>query len=361
VAPALTGGVSVSGVWSARDTTPAEIEEALRTLMVERSDEERVHAPARVLNLVVVIDREWKGEIANRLDRVGRDNPARTIMITVERRRTTIDARVTLAHEPPAEPGGPSLFRERIELDVGVAHLPKLETVVHPILATEVGTVVWSPHGYHEAIEAMVDIANSVLIDSLDDMEPHEALDRAALLSHDLDVVDLAWLRSNPWRERIAATFDPEKWRDALSEINKVVVRMHPGSGVSALLLLGWFCSRLSWDPEPIMTVDATHQHGVAYSRTGPVELCVDIDATMPVPGLSGVTIETQSGISISLDRGPGGLIATRRVRDESEAQWAVLGASRGEDGILAHGVTHALLPDLTYGPALAAARTMSA
>src|SRR5438067_6477017 len=36
-------------------------------------------------------------------------------------------------------------------------------------------------------------------------------------------VVDLAWLRGTPWRERIAATFDPEVWRPALRQISKVV------------------------------------------------------------------------------------------------------------------------------------------
>ena len=35
-------------------------------------------------------------------------------------------------------------------------------------------------------------------------------------LADDAYVVDLAWLRSTPWRERVAATFDPPRWRDEL-------------------------------------------------------------------------------------------------------------------------------------------------
>jgi hypothetical protein len=38
-----------------------------------------------------------------------------------------------------------------------------------------------------------------------------------------------------------------------------------------------------------------------------------------------------------------------------------VLGASRGEGGILGEGVRQALLRDPTYGPALSCARVMSA
>ena len=46
-----------------------------------------------------------------------------------------------------------------------------------------------------------------------------------------------------------------------------------------------------------------------------------------------------------------------RRARDGSEQAWTVLGASRGEAGILGEGVRQALLRDPTYKPALDARR----
>ena len=55
-------------------------------LLNERHAEDEAYVPARVLNLVVVVDREWRGEIANRLERVGRYHPSRTILCAVERR-----------------------------------------------------------------------------------------------------------------------------------------------------------------------------------------------------------------------------------------------------------------------------------
>jgi hypothetical protein len=63
----------------------------------------------------------------------------------------------------------------------------------------------------------------------------------------------------------------------------------------------------------------------------------------------------------VSLERGPGGLRAVRREPDGGERSWTVLGASRGEGGILGEGVRQALLRDPTYGPALRAARVMLA
>ena len=71
----------------------------------------------------------------------------------------------------------------------------------------------------------------------------------------------------------------------------------------------------------------------------------------MPVPGLAGMTIETARGMSLSLDRGPGGLTATRRDAKGRESSWVVLGASRGEAGILGEGIRQALLRDPTYRP----------
>ncbi len=72
------------------------------------------------------------------------------------------------------------------------------------------------------------------------------------------------------------------------------------------------------------------------------------------------MTIETASGEAVSLDRAPGGLQAVRRARDGAEQRWTVLGASRGEGGILGEGVRQALLRDPTYRPALAARRSWS-
>ena len=71
------------------------------------------------------------------------------------------------------------------------------------------------------------------------------------------------------------------------------------------------------------------------------------------MPGLAGVEIHTSSGTSISLDRGPGGLAARRRDKKGKEPRWTVLGASRGEGGILGEGIRQALLRDPTYAGAL--------
>jgi glucose-6-phosphate dehydrogenase assembly protein OpcA len=339
-------------VWYAEDTTPSDVEEALRHLLQEQHARSGAHAPARVLNLVVIVDREWRGEIMNRLEQVGRYHASRTILCTVEPRRQTIDASVVMTVATDSQPAEMMMTRERVGLVLGERHLPKLDTIVDPLVVTDLPTLVWAPHGHPEAVDALLRLAQVVLIDSVNEPDAAAALRRATELSEDAYVVDLAWLRSTPWRERVAATFDPPSWRGELLRIDSVTVRHHPASRAAAVLFVGWLASRLGWGSGTLVAVDGTAR-GRAHGARDDVTLTLETDATQAVPGLAGVEIGTSSGMSISLDRGPGGLVAHRRDRRGREWTWTVLGASRGEGGILGEGIRQALLRDPTYRVAL--------
>jgi glucose-6-phosphate dehydrogenase assembly protein OpcA len=345
-------------VWSARDTSPAAIEAALRDLLGRRYQEDRTFVPARVMNLVVIVERGFRGEVENRLARVGRYHPSRLVIAAVETGRTEIDAWATVASEDAVhKPGHIAVGRERIEVDIGPQHLEHLDTIVDPLLVADLTTMVWAPHGHGEGIDALRRLANIVLIDTQDEPAPRDAFERAADLTGSAYVVDLAWLRSTPWRERVAATFDPAPMRRALGSIEKVTVRHRHDSVASGVLFCGWLASRLGWRPEALVQ-RGEQLTGRVRARRGEVGLTLSPEE-MGTPGLGGVTIEMSSGEAVSLDRGPGGLHASRRTRDGTEQHWTVMGASRGESGILGEGVRQALLRDPTYRPALEASRVM--
>jgi hypothetical protein len=98
---------------------------------------------------------------------------------------------------------------------------------------------------------------------------------------------------------------------------------------------------------------------GSAHARRQDVTLTLEPDPNQSVPGLAGIEIGTASGVSISLDRGPGGLSARRRDPKGRELRWTILGASRGEGGILGEGIRQALLRDPAYRGALDSAEAM--
>jgi glucose-6-phosphate dehydrogenase assembly protein OpcA len=350
--------VDAGAVWSEQDTTPGDVEAALRELLNEDQRREEGHAPARVLNLVVVVDREWRGEILNRLERVGRYHASRTILCAVEPGRSTIDASLAIMTDARAKPGEFSLTRERVVLDLGPRHLEMLHTIVDPLVVSDIATVIWSPHGHPEAVDALVRLAQVVLVDSIHEPDPASAVSRAQQLAQKAYVVDLAWLRSTPWRERVAATFDPPQWRDELGRIDAVKVRHRPDSGIAGVLFCSWLAARLGWDAGPLVSANGA-LHGRARGRRQDVALQLAPDPGQSVPGLAGIEIGTASGMRISLDRGRGGLAARRVDRKGNESTWTVLGASRGEAGILGEGIRQALLRDPAYRRALERAKTM--
>jgi len=357
-------------VWSEQATNPDAIEAALRELLRERHAANRAVAAARVLNLVVIVDREWKGEISNRLERVGRYHASRTILCSVDQGRRTLDAVATISYED-ADREGIIPVRERVDIDLGSDQLERLDTIVDPVLVSGLPTMLWAPHGHEQGVQALLALTDVILVDSDAGAQERDLL-RAAELSRSVYVVDLAWLRTTPWRERLAASFDLPARAQALWQLEEVTIRHHHASPASASLLAGWLASRLGWQLEPIACrpgdgCRAAARTGKRAERaadedreTGRVEIALAA-VEQEVPGLAGVSVAWGEGRCLSLDRAPGGLRVRERRADGQEDQWQVLGASRGEGGILGEGVRQALLRDSTYPGALEQALALNA
>ena len=252
----------MEGVWTEQDTSPARIEAALRELLCAQHQKGEAYAPARVLNLVVIADREWRGEIQNRLSQVGRYHASRTILCAVEPGRTTIDAWATMTVAGDPRPGEIALCHEEIVVDIGPKMLPRLETVVDPLVVPDLATVVWSPHGHPEGVDALLNMAQVVLLDSVNEPDPATAVRRARELGERAYLVDLAWLRSTPWRERIAASFDPPAFREELGKLSSISVRHRPDSSIAGILFFGWLATRLGWEPGAMLP-----QNGSLFGR----------------------------------------------------------------------------------------------
>jgi glucose-6-phosphate dehydrogenase assembly protein OpcA len=346
-------------VWSARGTTPDAIEAALRELLKARHAENTGWVPARVLNMIAFVDREYSGEIANRLRGVGRYHASRTIVLSYDPLQERLDAHASVASEGDPTPGELALLRETVVVDIGEHHLDDLPTIVDPLVVSDMPTLLWSPHGHADAVDALLGLAQAVLLDSIDEPVWRDAVARAQELSQRAYVVDLAWLRSIPWRERVASTFDPPRMRPQLRCITSLQVRHHPESTVAAVLFASWLAARLGWQASPL-----TQREGVlagsAQAEDHEVSLLIEQDPEQTVRGLAGLTLTTSAGLRLSLDRAPGGLRAHRREQAAGpEQEWTILGASRGEGGVLGEGIRAALLRDPTYAQALHAAQAM--
>jgi glucose-6-phosphate dehydrogenase assembly protein OpcA len=344
-------------VWSERDTTPDAIEAALRELLRERHAANPELAPARVLNLVVVLERSLREEVANRLDRVGRYHASRTVLCAASEAKSSLDAVAVISYEEPRD-GRIGVMHEKVEIELGTEHLSRLGTIVDPLLVSECPSVLWCPHGHDDAIQSLRELIDVMMLDSDEETEPSAAFAQAEEMLESVYVVDLAWLRTTPWRERLAASFDPPQRLAALERITGIAIRHGPSSVASALLLGGWLASRLGWEVGHLGSRNGAGLSGAARVGGGEREIAIELEAAdMSVPGLAGVTVHCEGDFSLSLDRASGGLCAKEDSAGDDQRVWRVLGASRGEGGILGEGVRQALLRDPTYGPALSAAR----
>ena len=360
MAPKVVPEVPDEGaVWSAQDTTPGAIEEALRDLLTKQYARDQGHAPARVLNLVVVVDREWRGEIMNRLEQVGRYHASRTILCDVEPGRTTIDASVVLTVEGERQPGVPGAHarardhRGRAQARAQARHDRRSAGRDRP------------PDGRLVAARASGGSGRAP--------------------SHLAGGADRLRGRARP-RERAEACGGAERRRvrgrprlaadDAVAGAGGVHVR-------PAALARRALAHRLGQGPPPsgfrgggdpllrlaCLAAGLGHRlaacrpmarvRGHASARRQNVTLTLEPDPHQDAPGLAGIEIGTSSGMSISLDRGPGGLLARRRDPKGREREWTILGASRGEGGILGEGIRQALLRDPAYRGALDSAEAM--
>jgi glucose-6-phosphate dehydrogenase assembly protein OpcA len=380
VASDLKARSSSDAVWSAEGTTPEVIETALRKLVNQRHAENGGLAPARALNMIVFVESRYSGEIANRLAGVGRYHASRLVVLSYDPDRTRLDARAVVSTDAEPAEGELGLLRETVTVEIGARHLDDLVTIVDPLVVTDLATLLWSPHGHPEAVDELLGLAQTVLVDSLDEPSWREAIGRACELRKRAYVVDLAWLRSTPWRERVAAAFDSPAMRVELKRLETVSVRHHPDSTVAAMLLVGWLASRLGWEVSRLSAnggvISGTARsstpgngdpNGVSSDQGNGGEAAAQAIAIrleqapeQQVRGLESVAIATVTGRRIGLRRGPGGLRARDRDAQGHEREWTILGASRGESGILGEGIRQSLLRDATYGPALAAAETMT-
>ncbi|MGC2374385.1 MAG: glucose-6-phosphate dehydrogenase assembly protein OpcA, partial [Solirubrobacteraceae bacterium] len=302
-------------IWSEEGTTPDAIEAALRELVKQRHGENGGLTPGRALNMIAFVESGFSGEVANRLAGVGRYHASRLVVLSYDPHRTRLDARAVVSSDGDPAEGELGLLHETVTVEIGERHLDDLVTIVDPLVVTDLTTLLWSPHGHPEAVDALLELAQAVLVDSLDDPSWREAIGRACELRSRAYVVDLAWLRSTPWRERVAAAFDSPAMRAELEQVETVAVRHHPDSTVAAMLLVGWLGSRLGWDVSPLKSnggvlTGTASVRGTEANSTGAggqrIAIRLEQAPEQEVRGLESVAIATAGGRRLGLRRGTG-------------------------------------------------------
>jgi glucose-6-phosphate dehydrogenase assembly protein OpcA len=308
--------------WASDDTEPAKIADELRRLETTRTAD----------GSSVLVDPEHDDLVRAQLKALGMQRASRTIVIRRFQDRTTLGGRAAVIQDDAIGNG----LRETIVLDVGPEDEMDLDGILDPLVITDVPSVAWVPQGDPRLLMLLRQIVQTVIIDGDAAASVREALDDSrALREVGMRTIDMAWLRSAPWRVRLASLAQMPEFRAQLRKLEKVEIDTRPDSRVCGALLAGWLGHRLGWQAGPPL-LDASRQRVVAQLK----------DVDQPLPGLAGLTLTYRDGGSRRLSRGPGGLKITDVDPDGKVEERTVLGASRGGSGLLPSAMRQVLLPD---------------
>ncbi|MDJ0553878.1 MAG: glucose-6-phosphate dehydrogenase assembly protein OpcA [Microcoleaceae cyanobacterium MO_207.B10] len=131
--------------------------------------------------------------------------------------------------------------------------LERVSDVVTSLMIPDLPKFVWwkaTPNPEQELFGSLCQSSNCIILDSSYFSDPEsEFMKMQELVENQTYIADLNWHRLSAWQELTAATFDPPERRASLSEIDKITLDYEKGNAAQALMFLGWFASRLDWEP----------------------------------------------------------------------------------------------------------------
>jgi glucose-6-phosphate dehydrogenase assembly protein OpcA len=229
----------VSDLVTIEDASIKAIERALVGLR-DSIGEDGPRQRTRVMNHVAWVPERWADAALETLAGLEHRHPSRGILLfpRPDDERDTIDAAVDVrcfarGKEAP-------ICSEVIELHLRGARAAAPASVVEPLLTADLPDFLrWRgdlPFGAPE-LEQLLGVVERLVVDSREWRDPDAAFTRLAELFERVIVSDIAWARTEPWREAVARLWP------AIAEA--VAVRV-AGPRAEALLLRGWLSGRLS-------------------------------------------------------------------------------------------------------------------
>jgi glucose-6-phosphate dehydrogenase assembly protein OpcA len=152
------------------------------------------------------------------------------------------------------------VFFEELFLHVGGQAASHLASIVGPFVLADLPVVMWLPDVLPDPADPLLRLASAVVVDTRVVVEDDAAIGhsyRTLLeLANHQPVVDLSWVRLQPWRELLAGLFEPEHSRPFLQWIRSAAVSGKPGP---RHILGGWLMSQLDLRARELLLSDSKH------------------------------------------------------------------------------------------------------
>jgi glucose-6-phosphate dehydrogenase assembly protein OpcA len=192
---------------------------------------------------------------------LGAQHPCRAVFLRPEPDSTpAIDATACLWRAAPKGGEGHPVLFEEVRMRVGGQAASHLASIVGPFVLADLPVVMWFPGSLPDPADPLLRLASAVVVDTrgvgpspLDIAHSYRTL---LELANHRPVVDLSWVRLQPWRELLAGLFEPARNRGFLQGVSRASVRGKPGP---RHMLGGWLMAQLDLRARELVLTDAKH------------------------------------------------------------------------------------------------------
>lgn len=215
-----------------------------------------------VMTVVMVSDGSQESKAAaDSVRSIGARHPCRAIFLEPDPDSTpAIDAKACLWRAEPSRGEGNPVFFEELSMRIGGQAASHLASIVGPFVLADLPVVIWFPGQVPNPADPLLRLASTIVVDT------RTVADLPGSLSHSYrtllelanrcPVVDLSWVRLQPWRELLAGLFEPEHNRPFLSGVRLASVE---GKAGPRHILGGWLMAQLDLRARELKLSDAQH------------------------------------------------------------------------------------------------------
>lgn len=260
-APPAPGEPQAVQTWTKQQSSLGEVLAALPALRRQAAGRE-AGTRAAVMTIVMVSNGSDEAEAAAKSVRsIGAHHPCRVILLRPDPDSTpAIDAKACLWRaEPPSRAGHPVFFEE-LHMRIGGQAAAHLASIVGPFVLADLPVVIWFPGQVPDPADPLLRLASTVVVDTRTVSDLPGSLGHSyrtlLQLANQSPVVDLSWVRLQPWRELLAGLFEPEHNRRFLSGVRLATVEGKPGP---RHILGGWLMAQLDLRARELVLTDAKH------------------------------------------------------------------------------------------------------
>jgi glucose-6-phosphate dehydrogenase assembly protein OpcA len=256
VAEPVAAGVTTLSLWSDVAVKLGDVVAALDEL---RRPEPMPATRTSVLTLCIVGTDPSEVERAKAaIHELGGRHPARVLHLVLDPEAEGssgvpgIDAEIRLLG---GEAEGHELWFEDVELVVHGPATGHLDSLVEPLTLADLPVVAWSVDAVPDPGDPLLRAADVLLVDSraLGGLGCFTTL---GLLARTHPIVDLSWVRLQPWRELLGGLFDGPDFRPFVDHVVRAEVTGRTGP---RHLIGGWLLDRLGLDRPHLHLEEADH------------------------------------------------------------------------------------------------------